>query len=299
MRVFVTGASGFVGSHVTRQLVENGDEVAILLSPDSPAPRLHDVIDKVTVIRQRLADQLPIQTALQQFQPEACIHLAWYAEPGKYLDSPENIPLLQQSLNLLDMLIALGCGRVVMVGTCAEYDTDLGYLREDSPTKPATIYAACKLSLGLIGQHRAAAANIHFAWARLFYLYGLGEDSRRLIPALVEALQHGKTFDATLGEQVRDYLHVADVASALIILARQSASGVYNIASGIPITIRQLMETVGQLAGHPELIRFGALAYRAWEPMFICGDNRKLRAIGWSPRFSLQDGLKQLMRTSV
>jgi len=293
MRIFVTGAGGFVGSLVTRQLLESGDEVAVLCSPN--AGRLHGVLDSVTVIPHRLAHRAEIRAALEAFRPDACIHLAWYAEPGKYLDSPENIPLLQQSLDLLETLISVGCGRVVMVGTCAEYDTDFGYLREDTPRKPATIYAACKLSLGLVGQQRAAAANIHFAWARLFYLYGPGEDSRRLIPSLVAALKQGKPFDATLGEQVRDYLHAHDVASALITLARQPASGVYNISSGIPITLRALMETVAEIVGGRHLIRFGALPYRPWEPMFICGDNRKLKAIGWTPRYGLQEGLKEMV----
>src|SRR6185503_437734 len=125
--------------------------------------------------------------------------------------------------------------------TCAEYDTDVGFLREDSPTKPATIYSACKLSMCLIGQHMATAAGVKFAWGRLFYLYGEQEDSRRLVPALIQSLQLGKPFDATAGEQVRDYLHTTDVAFALVMLAQQKAEGIYNIASGIAITMRQLM----------------------------------------------------------
>jgi nucleoside-diphosphate-sugar epimerase len=139
----------------------------------------------------------------------------------------------------------------------------------------------------------AAAAGVAFSWARLFYLYGPMEDKRRLVPSVINALQHGENFPATAGEQVRDYLHVEDVALALWTLTREKHSSVFNIASGVPVTMRQLMETAGNIIGHGELIQFGALPYRHWEPMFICGDNRKLKAIGWQPRYSLVEGLVQ------
>ena len=194
---------------------------------------------------------------------------------------------------LLQELIQIGCQQVVMVGTCAEYDTDRGFLREDGQTRPTTIYAATKLALSLVGQQMAAATGVNFAWARLFYLYGPYEDERRVVPALIRALLNGDTFPSTAGEQVRDYLHVEDVASALWTLAEKRTAGVFNISSGVPVTMRQLMTTVGNVLGCTELIRFGALPYRDWEPMFICGDNRRLRAQGWQPRYTLLDGLRQ------
>ena len=294
MRVFVTGASGFIGAAVMRLLLEQGVETAALVSSGKPLDRLRDLDGQFVRIEGRLADIPVLRPQLTAFQPEACIHLAWYAEPGKYLYAPENVPILQQSLDLLQTLIEIGCQQFVGVGTCAEYDTDIGFLREDGPTNPATIYAACKLSMCLIGQHMADAAGVKFAWWRLFYLYGEREDSRRLVPALIQSLQQGKPFNATAGEQVRDYLHVTDVASALIALVQQNANGIYNIASGIPITMRQLMENIEEIVGEKDLIHFGAIPYRQWEPMFICGDNHKLKSLGWSPRYTLHEGLEQV-----
>ncbi len=295
MRVFVTGGSGFIGAAVVRLLVEQGIDTAVLVSPDSSAHRLRSLEGRFTRIEGRLADIPALGSTLERFQPQACISLAWYAEPGKYLYSAENVPVLEQSLAALHTLGALGCKQFVGVGTCAEYDTDCGFLREDeTPTKPATIYAACKLSMCLIGQHMAAAAGMNFAWGRLFYIYGQQEDQRRLVPSLIESLRQGKPFEATAGEQIRDYLHLNDVAEGLVTLAQQGASGVYNIASGQPISIRSLMETVGDIIGRRDLITFGALPYRQWEPMFICGDNRKLRSLGWNPRYSLRAGLEQV-----
>ena len=292
MRVFLTGATGFIGSHVARQLLQDGHTIAALVSPHNPLDHIKDIADQLTILEGRLADLSKLHSTLTQFKPEACIHLAWYAEPGKYLQSPLNAALLSDSLSLLEAMIEIKCKQVVMVGTCAEYDTDMGYLREDNPTRPETIYAASKLSLNLVGQQMAARAGINFAWARLFYLYGPHEDERRLVAALIHALGQGEAFQATAGEQVRDYLHVEDVAGALIALATQSSNGIFNISSGLPLSIRHLMETIADLMQRPGLIQFGALPYREWDPMFICGDNRKLRELGWSPRYTLRNGLQ-------
>lgn len=297
MRVFITGASGFIGAPLMRLLISQGIETAALISPGKSPDRLSDLVGKYRLIEGRLADIPALRSQIEAFQPDVFMHLAWYAEPGRYLYSPENVPVLQHSLQAMQTLIDIGCRQIVGVGTCAEYDTDLGFLREDGPTRPATIYAACKLSMCLVGQHIAAAAGANFAWGRLFYLYGEQEDPRRLVPALIQSLRQGKTFDATLGEQVRDYLHTQDVASALLTLASTSASGVYNIASADPITMRSLMETIGDIVGGTESIHFGAIPYRQWEPMFICGDNQKLKLLGWKPVYTLRTGLEQVAST--
>jgi len=295
MRVLVTGASGFIGSHVARTLLAAGCEVAVWARHGNALWRLRDVVPQPALLQGELSDVATLRPALSNWKPDACIHLAWYAEPAKYLTSPENIPALTASLTLLDELIKAGCRQVVMAGTCAEYDTDARLLREDGPTRPTTLYAAAKLSLSLLGQQIASAAGVRFAWARLFYLYGPYEDERRAVPALIRALLREEAFPATKGEQVRDYLHVEDVASALCALAARGVSGIVNIASGVPVTMRQVMETVGEITGCTDLIRFGELPYRDWEPSYICGDNRRLcRETGWKPQYpTLKSGLSQ------
>ncbi len=293
MRVFVTGASGFIGSHVTRILVQAGCEVAILAVPGDTIWRLQDIADKLQILRGRLDDLPSWEGSLREFRPDACIHLAWYTEPGKYLNSPENTRSMWNSLQLLEALGRVQCRQVVMVGTCAEYDSRIGHFTEDSPTRPESLYAATKLSTCLIASHVAARAGINFAWARLFSLYGPYEDERRLIPALTAALLREASFKATAGEQVRDYLHVEDVASALWLITRACQVGIVNIASGIPVTIRELMGTAEEICGRKGLVEFGALPYRDWEPMCIYGDNQKLNRIGWSARYTLREGLAQ------
>ena len=292
MRILITGASGFLGAQLTRAMVTAGHDVVALTRARDIPPRLRGLEERITLASGELADTAAIRAVVAAARPEVCLHLAWYAEPGKYLSAPENLPALKASLELVEILAAAGCRRVVGAGTCAEYDTDAGFLREEGATRPATLYAAAKLSLCLLGEPLAKAAGMSFAWARIFYPYGPGEDERRLVAAAIGAVLDGRAFAATPGEQVRDYLHVTDVAAAFRVLAECDASGVFNVASGVPVTVRHLLETVGRVTGRPELIRVGALPYRAWEPMMICGNVSRLKALGWVPSFALESGLE-------
>jgi nucleoside-diphosphate-sugar epimerase len=293
IRVFVTGASGFIGAHLVPILLNAGCEVAVLAVHDDTLWRLNGLIERIRVIRGNLGEIDMFASSLVDFKPDICIHLAWYVEPAKYLNARQNIAWMMNSLELLTLLIEIGCQHVVMTGTCAEYDTDIGYLKETSPTKPNTLYAAAKLSLSILGEQMVQGTGTQLAWARLFYLYGNKEDDRRIVPALIKSLLRAEPFAASTGEQIRDYLHVEDVASALWFIAVNRLSGLFNVSSGSPVSMHTLMETIGDILGKKDLIRFGNLPQRQWEPLFICGDNTKLRQLGWQPKYNLYDGLME------
>lgn len=299
MRVFVTGASGFIGAHVMRNLLARNHRVAVLAMPGDPMTRLQPLRNRFDTIGGALEDTYLLERSLDGFQPDACIHLAWYAEPGKYLQDAQNIQSLTASLSLFDILIRSGCRHIVVAGTCFEYDTDFGFLHEETPTRPASLYAAAKLSCCLLGRQLAMQAGTHFTWGRIFYPYGPLEDPRRLVPAAIKALKQGIPFPVSPGEQVRDYIHVADVASAFCILMEKQADGVFNISTGSPVSIRQLLDTLGNLMNRTDLIQVGALPYRNWDPPFICGNNLRLKSLGWQPSYSLPDGLSDTIHSTV
>jgi nucleoside-diphosphate-sugar epimerase len=292
--VLVTGATGFAGSHVVRKLVASGEDVAVIARPGSSRYRLDGVIDKIQILEGDLADSDAMRSLLASCKPEACIHLAWYAEPGKYLASPMNLGSLSASVSLIEELARVGCTHLVATGTCFEYKHQATPLTEESPIGPTTLYAAAKLAFYLVAAQRAAQLGMGLAWARLFYLYGPYENERRLVPAEIKALIQGREFLATSGEQVRDYLHVEDVGSALCALSNQKLDGVFNVCSSEPVTIADLMRTLGQLLGRPELIRMGALPNREGDPSYVCGNNGRLRDMAhWTPRYELREGLSQ------
>jgi nucleoside-diphosphate-sugar epimerase len=288
VRVFITGAAGFIGAHVVNAALRAGGQVYALVRDTSDLWRLTDALSQIHVVRGDLASITA--EALRVIQPEICIHAAWYAVPGKYLSAAENVDVLRDSLHLAQIMAQIGCRRFVGIGTCFEYDTTYGYLGERSALLPRTMYAASKTALFQVLAHME---GLNVAWARLFYQYGPYEDRQRLVPAVITRLLDSEIVETTTGEQIRDYLHVQDVADAVWDVAVSDRVGPVNIGSGNPIRVRQIVETIAQIMGRPDLLRVGALPQRAGDPPFICADNTCLRTeTGWTPRYTLEDGLQ-------
>lgn len=292
-RVLLTGASGFVGSHMARHLVQEGHEVYALVRDRSDMSRLHDVQESLHLVWGDLLDGEAVAQAIALARPEACLHVAWYAEPGVYLRSPLNIQYIGASLALATKLAEAGCRRMVVAGTCAEYDASYGYLSETTPTGPVTLYAASKVALQTVLAKLAEQIELSVAWARIFYIYGPRENPKRFVPDIITTMLRGEPTRTTLGEQVRDYVHVEDVASGLWALAQSDLDGVVNLGTGVPVTNRQIVEQVGRILNRPDLVKLGDMPYRAGDPMFICADNHLIRErTGWRPKYDIGSGLR-------
>jgi nucleoside-diphosphate-sugar epimerase len=281
----LTGASGLVGRHALLALAESGHEVHAVARRRGP---------ELAGVRWHEADLLAGWEVVDEVRPEVLVHLAWYAEHGRFWSSPENLPWVQASLGLLQGFAAAGGRRVVIAGSCAEYEwggvQDLH--ERSSPLEPDTLYGACKDALRRIACAYAREAPLELAWARLFFLYGPGEAPGRLVPAVIRALLAGERVETTAGEQVRDFMHVEDVAEALVGLVGSDVSGAVNVASGRGVSISQVLDEIGTLIGSSELIDRGARPTPASEPPRIVADVRRLeREVGFRQRISLRDGL--------
>ncbi|MFZ1058981.1 MAG: NAD-dependent epimerase/dehydratase family protein, partial [Candidatus Rokuibacteriota bacterium] len=250
--MLVTGATGFIGSHVLRILVEEGCDVHGLIRPESDLRRVEALLPRVGVVRADLYDTEAITAHLERLRPDLCVHLAWTTEPGKYLRSLENLKLLEASWKLASRLAEAGCKRLVAAGTCFEYDIDAGYLSEQTPTRPRTLYAAAKVSLALLLEQLQSSTGMEVAWVRLFYQYGPHEDERRLVPSVILSLLQDRPAAVSAGTQVRDFLHVEDVARAISAVARSGLTGPVNVGSGQPVTVREVVATIGALTGRPD-----------------------------------------------
>lgn len=294
MKIFVTGATGFIGSHLIRLLLREGREVHALVREKSDFWRIKDIVPFLNLVKCDLQAFQEVDGYLEKHRPDMCIHLAWYVEPGKYLTSYENIGMLEASQRLASRLASLGCKRFVGIGTCFEYDTSLGYLSEESPTNPCNLYAASKLALKNSLEQLNRMAGMEVAWIRLFYQYGPFEDGRRLIPSVICSLLRNEEVKITKGEQVRDFLHVEDVASAIWAVAESNLLGPINIGSAESVTVRDVVTRIGRMVERPELIMLGALPYGSFDPMFICANNQRLcQNTKWQPHFDLESGLRQ------
>jgi nucleoside-diphosphate-sugar epimerase len=287
VRILLTGATGFIGSHVARALVREGHEVHVLVRAESNLGRIEDLTSSLHLIK---GDLLNPAFVLHPSAFDLGLHLAWHVEPGNYLHQPQKEDWIAASLRLASALRDGGCRRFVATGTSFEYAPSDLPQRESSPTKPSTAYGQAKLELF----EALRSIDIDLAWLRPFYLYGPDEDQRRLVPVVINSLLRGQETKLVPGERVRDYLHIEDVASAICAVAGSQLTAAVNIASGVPITVREIALKIGEALDRVDLLKLGALPYAASEPLYLLADNTKLReGTGWKPRYPLDEGLRQ------
>jgi dTDP-6-deoxy-L-talose 4-dehydrogenase (NAD+) len=296
MKVLVTGAGGFIGSQVVRQLAVDGHQVVAVERNSQHSGQMITAPPGASMVAVDLDDVAAVRELFRTTVPDALIHLAWYANPGDYLTSHANLTSLAMTAALVEVALAAGCRKLVLAGSCAEYAPQERPVVESDPIDAHTIYAACKQSAWQIARVLATEAAAELAWGRIFHIHGPGEDQNRLIPWVAGQLAAGSAVPLTDGSQVRDHLHVSDVAAGLVALLAPGATGSYNICSGQPVTLRSVLEAVGKIVGRAELLKFGALPHRPRENMFLAGDSSRLRALGWAPRFGLEEGLSDALR---
>lgn len=286
-RVLVTGASGFIGQHVLQQLQLRGFEIHALYAQQAAASHPAVVWHQADLLEPGASNRLMAQVC-----PDQLLHLAWCAKPGVYWTSPENLRWVRATLDLLEAFHAQGGKHAVLVGSCAEYDWRYGYCHEEvTPLVPATVYGRCKNATRELAEVFSQVHGLPIAWARIFHAYGPYEAAGRLVPATIAALLKGEPARCSHGEQWRDFLHGADVASALVTLLQHKAQGAFNIGSGQPVRLREVVEHLAARLDARHLLQLGAVAVAADEPPLLVADNQRLSALGWQAQFDLQHGL--------
>lgn len=290
-RVLVTGASGFIGRRTLAPLVERGFDVHAVA-------RAGVEVEGATGHSADLLDVRARRALVESVAASHLLHLAWYAEPGAFWTARENASWVAATVGLVDEFAAAGGRRATLSGSCAEYDWSAPQpLAEDAPLAPATFYGVCKDATRRVVEGLAAATGLSLAWGRIFFLYGPGEDPRRLVGGVARALAGGRRAATSAGTQRRDFLHVDDVAGAFAALLDSDVAGAVNIASGEPVTVRSIAERLAQEAGRPELLDIGALPDRADDPPQIAADVSRLRdEVGFAPARTLAEGLADTVR---
>jgi nucleoside-diphosphate-sugar epimerase len=298
----VTGASGFIGRWSVPALLALGFEVHAVVSGSHDAP-LPEELRGATVQRCDLLSKKAIDATIERIQPTHLLHFAWIAQPGVYWNSPDNFRWLEASEHLLRRFQEVGGRRVVMAGSCAEYDwsgpgvfdEQTGPLADDAAAATPA-YTACKLRLHRSLTSFAARHQLSSAWGRIFFQYGPYEHPQRLMPSVICSLLRGDEALCTHGRQVRGFLHVADVGAAFAAIVASRVEGAVNVGSDERITLADVIERIAAQIGRPDLVRLGARAASAEPPLLIAVTRRLREETAWRPQFALDEGLADTIR---
>ena len=266
-KVIVSGATGFIGQHLIPILLKDGYEVLAISRSQKRAETLPWFKDVKFVSYDFHSDQQI--TEVEGFR--GLIHLAWQDLPN-YDSSVHLKKNLPYSYQFIESLINKGVNQVLIAGTCFEYGLKSGAISSASTTEPTTLYATAKDTLRKKLTSLSLNKDFNLQWARIFYMFGKGQNSNSIISQLDFAIKNKqKVFRMSGGEQIRDYLPVEKAAEKLFYLYKSGNKGIFNICSGKPISIKNLVESYIEKKNSNIIPKYGYYPYSVYEPMQFWG----------------------------
>jgi nucleoside-diphosphate-sugar epimerase len=248
-----------------------------------------------------LLDEAAIEALLERVSPTHLLHFAWIATPGVYWQSADNARWLKASQFLLRRFRAHGGIRATMAGSSAEYDWNrAGICSEritplaDEAATALTPYVAGKIAMQKDLAHFGGESGLSTAWGRVFFQFGPYEHENRLVPSVIRHLLMNQEAQCTLGQQVRSFLHVADVGAAFADLLDSDVQGPVNVGSDEKISVAGLIQRIAGKLGRADLVRLGARSAASEEPPLLVPDLQRLREeVRFNPRYALDEALDE------
>jgi nucleoside-diphosphate-sugar epimerase len=296
----VTGATGFIGSHLAERLVAEGAEVTLAVEPGVSQANVASILDKVRVHEVDLREGQMVRQLVRECQPSKIYHLAAVG-----VTEPDVDPLLavqvnvMGTLNLLEALKETECDCFVNTGTCYEYGHNTPPMREDQMVDPISAYAASKSAAGLFCNLYHRTRGYPIVTVRPFTVYGPRQSERALIPQTILSALRGEDFEMTGGEQTRDFTYVDDVVEGYLraSLSKKAIGPTINLGTGEEHAIKDVVLKVLELMGSPMRPLIGALPYRPGEIRRLYADNSKARELlDWKPQVRLEEGLRRTIK---
>ncbi len=299
--VLVTGADGFIGSHLVHRLLRAGARVSALVHPDAPRDRLFEIKDAIRICPLDIRDREGLIKVVQEVEPRKVFHLAAMTDVGRGWERIEEAfsVNLGGTVNLLTALGRVEYEIMVTVGTAETYGRNPAPFKEDMPLDPVSPYSFSKAAATLFCRMAALSLGASARIMRLFLVYGPGQGVERFLPQVIRAGITGDPFRMTAGEQTREYTYIDDVVEGLILAAQEGPGRgeVFNLGSGEEISLRDLVKKVEIVLGERIKPVSPPLPYRENEIWRLTGDHSKIRdRLAWRPKIGLDEGLKRTVR---
>ena len=270
MNIVVTGANGYVGRQVVKCFLESNISISLLVRSNTKIFEKNNKIKIFTVDLSNINDNIYEQLE----KPDILIHLAWGGLPN-YSSLHHFETELYIQYNFLKKMIIGGLKKIFITGTCFEYGLQEGCLMPSTVTKPENPYGYAKDSLRKQLIFLKNEYDFNFIWARLFYIFGEDQPITTLYGSLINKIRTGgNSFDLSAGEQLRDYLHVKQVAKLIFENSLNiENTKTINLSSGVPISVRKFVESIVDSEKSSIELNFGVYPYSSNEPMEFWGGN--------------------------
>jgi len=296
--VLVTGAQGFIGSHLSRHLVNLNAEVHVFVREGGDKYRLGDIEDRVTVWHGDITCYRSMQSCLARAKPRVIFHLAAARDVTRdirLLDPMFNANLTG-TINLFRAVQEAGISPdcIVNTGSSEEYGTGQTPFVESQREMPVSPYSASKTASTHLAQMVHKSLGMPLVTLRPFLAYGPGQDTDMFVPSLIRHCLETKDFRMTAGDQTRDFVYIDDVIDAYLRAAFSSAAigEVINVGSGVEYRIRDIAERILKKMGNPIQLLVGARDKRQGEAdHFFCSNKKASDLLDWRPKTDIDEGL--------
>lgn len=298
MRVIVTGATGFIGSALCKELLENGHEVIAVIRPGSTKKEklkfAAEYQNRLQILELALSDiaQLPQMIT----EADVFYHLAWNGSAGaEREDFDIQYTNIAYTAEAMRSAVKCGCGKFIGAGSQAEYGVVHGVAKEDETVPyPFMMYGAAKLAAYQMGQVLAKQLGISFVWPRIYSVYGVGENQGTLVNYVIDSLKNGVMPELSPCENMWNFMYITDCVKVLRMLGeREDTEGIYHVASDDTRILKEFVEEIRDIVAPGAELGFGRKQSNPERTFWLEPDCQKIENLGIKSKVTFEEGIRR------
>lgn len=299
-KIVLSGATGFIGSHLTRRLISEWADVYVISRENSNTWRIKDCLSQENILYCAIINKELLNRIIGEIKPDIVFHLAAYGVNPEKRDYLEAINTnIIGTANMVSVAIEAEVKLFINTGTCFEYGQKSDKIVEREYLEPTNIYGSTKAASVLLAHQMAREGGLKIITLRPFGIYGEGESRNKFFPYVILSLLNNESVELTKCEQKRDYIYIQDLIDAYILAAQSEhlTDEIINIGSGVAKSLRYFVETIKTKINSNLNINYGDRPYRDGEMWYLCTDIEKARNIlGWKPKTSFEEGISKTIK---